>query len=343
MRPPISVGSLDSGSPGTSVGADGTKSSSASGFWPIIYILLQSAILNPAPMSDKLNFLPASMKTLRSYSLLVLEGPDAVAFIQAQSMNDVKALVDGQWHWNGLLNPKGRVIALFALVRIRADLLYLVLPDFPSEKLREHLQRFIFRSKVKLIVDVEKVFAAEFNSESTSESSRSFISGNLIDGVALDFSSNSSNRRLWILPANKAATFPADSAIEAKWRDLDIEHGLPRLADTLSEHWTPQMLSLEHLNAFSLKKGCYPGQEIVARTHYLGQAKRQTKLVQAQYLNANATINRVGEKVGELICINSTHDKGLAILQNVTDSDVLVCGEHNVKSLQALTGLQRSN
>ena len=114
-------------------------------------------------MSDKLNLSLASLNRLPSYSLLVLEGPDALAFIQAQSMNDVKALADGQWHWNGLLNPKGRLIALFALLRIRADLLYLLLPDFPAEKLSDHLQRFVFRSKVKLLLNTDKVFAAEFN------------------------------------------------------------------------------------------------------------------------------------------------------------------------------------
>ena len=63
---------------------------------------LENRILIPAPMSDKLNFLPESLSRLESYSLLTLEGPDAVAFLQAQSMNDVKALSDGQWHWNGL-------------------------------------------------------------------------------------------------------------------------------------------------------------------------------------------------------------------------------------------------
>ncbi len=292
-------------------------------------------------MSDKLNFYPESLGRLQSYSLLVLEGPDAVAFIHAQSMNDVKALADGQWHWNGLLNPKGRLIALFALLRVRADLLYLLMPDLAAEKIRTHLQRFVFRSKVKLVLDTAKVFAAEFDVEPESSLPRDYIMGDPENGLALDFSSVTFSRLLWLLPSNLVADVPSNAAIEARWRDADIEHGLPRLSDNQVEHWTPQMLSLERLNAFSLKKGCYPGQEIVARTHYLGQAKRQTRLVQAEHLCPEMAISRGQEKVGEIICTNSQQDRGLAIMQSISDSDSLVCSENRVMLLQALTGLQR--
>jgi len=294
-------------------------------------------------MSDKLNFRPESLTILENYRLLVLEGPDAVAFIQAQSMNDVKALKDSQWHWNGLLNPKGRLIALFALVRIRADLLYLIFPDFPAEKIHMHLQRFIFRSKVKIRVDTETVFAAEMNPASTSELPRDFISGDIENGLALDFSSGSLSRRLWLLPRLTALDLSSDGNTQCLWRDADIEHGLPRLDENQSELWTPQMLSLDRLHAFSLKKGCYPGQEIVARTHYLGQAKRHTRLIRGQQLEAGAAVFRSGEKVGELICTDSNRNIGLAMLQSINDGDPLQCGENEVKHLQALTGLQRPN
>ncbi len=292
-------------------------------------------------MSDKLNFTPASLNRLTSYRLLELEGPDAVAFIQAQSMNDVKALVDGQWHWNGLLNPKGRLIALFALVRIRADLLYLLLPDFSAEKMAAHLQRFIFRSKVRLIQNNDKVFAGEFSHDPHPVLARDLITGVPEHALALDFSSDTLQRKLWILPASLADNVLPSDAVETQWRDADIQHGLPRLSETQTELWTPQMLSLEHLNAFSFKKGCYPGQEIVARTYYLGQAKRQTKLVQAKHLSHEAPIYRGTEKVGELICINSAQNAGLAVLHSVDDSDRLQSGQNEVNQSQVLTGLQR--
>ena len=292
-------------------------------------------------MSDKLNLSLAALNRLPSYSHLVLEGPDALAFIQAQSMNDIKALVDGQWHWNGLLNPKGRLIALFALIRIRADLLYLLLPDFPAEKLSDHLQRFVFRSKVKLFFNTDKVFAAEFNQVSEFPVPRDFISAGTENTIVLDFSSDTLNRRLWILPMPLSTGVLANVGAEANWRDADLHHGLPRLSAAQTELWTPQMLSLERLNAFSLKIGCYPGQEIVSRTHYLGQAKRQTKLVQAGQLSLEAPIYRNDEKVGELICINLEHNMGLALLQRIDDSDLLTSCQNAVRQSQVLTGLQR--
>ncbi|MGH8105581.1 MAG: YgfZ/GcvT domain-containing protein [Arenimonas sp.] len=273
----------------------------------------------------------------------MLEGPDAVAFIQAQSMNDVKALTDGQWHWNGLLNPKGRLIALFALVRIHAGLLYLLLPDFPAEKLAVHLQRFVFRSKVKLVLDKDSVFASEFDISATSPATRDHVSGDIDSGLSLDFSSDAVSRRLWLFKSQSIANIDADDGKQANWRDTDIMHGLPRLAENQTEHWTPQMLSLDRLNAFSLKKGCYPGQEIVARTHYLGQAKRQTYLVEAGRLEVGGTVLRDQEKVGEIICVTSKNATGLALLQSVSDSDSLASDKHPIHLLQALTGLQRSN
>ena len=132
-----------------------------------------------------------------------------------------------------------------------------------------------------------------------------------------------------------------DNAARAAIGDADIEHGLPRLSETQSELWTPQMLSLERLGAFSLKKGCYPGQEIVARTHYLGQAKRHIRLVRADHLEIEDPVFRAEEKVGNLICVSSGRDMGLALLQSVDDSDELTCREKRVIHLQALTGLQR--
>src|SRR5690606_33602869 len=65
-----------------------------------------------------------------------------------------------------------------------------------------------------------------------------------------------------------------DPALAARWRQQDLAHGLPRLEAAQAGQWTPQQLSLERLRAYSVHKGCYPGQEIVARTHFLGQAKR---------------------------------------------------------------------
>src|SRR3546814_3526677 len=91
------------------------------------------------------------------------------------------------------------------------------------------------------------------------------------DGFAFDFSGDGGARTLWAGPG-LASTDDLDA--RARWAAFDLAHGLPRLAESQIEKWTPQQLSLERLHAYSVKKGYYPGQEIVARTHFLGQAKR---------------------------------------------------------------------
>src|SRR5207344_2549652 len=105
-------------------------------------------------------------------------------------------------------------------------LLYLLLPDFPAEKIAAHLQRFVFRSKVKLVQDKDKVFAAEFDFTSASNA-HDYISGSIEAGLFLDFSSDSISRGLWLIPGHSAADIRTSESLEAKWRDADIRHGLP--------------------------------------------------------------------------------------------------------------------
>src|SRR5690606_29091774 len=86
----------------------------------------------------------------------------------------------------------------------------------------------------------------------------------------LDLSSEAGPRTLRI----GGEPAPPDPAALARWTAADVAHGLPRLEASQAEKWTPQQLSLDRLRAYSVRKGCYPGQEIVARTHFLGKAKR---------------------------------------------------------------------
>ena len=83
-------------------------------------------------MPDNPQAAPAHEFDLPTHTVLALHGRDALAFAQAQFMNDVAALADGGWQWNGWLTPKGRVIALFALLRRDAETLWLLLPDFDA-------------------------------------------------------------------------------------------------------------------------------------------------------------------------------------------------------------------
>ncbi|GAB2516765.1 CAF17-like 4Fe-4S cluster assembly/insertion protein YgfZ [Lysobacter humi (ex Lee et al. 2017)] len=225
-------------------------------------------------MSDNLQSGTASPFALPHIRVIALTGRDAAAFAQAQFMNDVLALPPGRWQWNGWLTPKGRVIALFALLRVEDEVLWLVLPDADPEALTTALRRFVFRSKVAIALAGDVVATGVFAAPALANGPEL---GRLQDGWELDMGTGAAPRGLRLARSGPGALNAGSDA----WALADLESGLPRLGPEQAERWTPQQLSLERLRAFSVKKGCYPGQEIVARTHFLGQAKRALALFEA--------------------------------------------------------------
>ncbi|SDY24428.1 hypothetical protein SAMN04487939_101439 [Lysobacter sp. yr284] len=221
-------------------------------------------------MPDNPHALPGQVFALPGQRLIALEGRDAAVFAQAQFMNDVKALADGHWQWSGWLTPKGRAIALFALLRLSDQRVWLAMPDADADALVEALKRFVFRSKLALCVREDLVIEGRFGAPERAAGPA--IGGDADGIVELDLSGDGDARTLRIVPATQAAA--ADEALAARWALADLRHGLPRLPASQAGQWTPQQLSLDRLRGYSVKKGCYPGQEIVARTHFLGKAKR---------------------------------------------------------------------
>lgn len=262
-------------------------------------------------MTFKTNLEAARCPALAGFGVVSVEGRDAAAFLQSQSMNDVSALAPGRWQWNGLLTPKGRVIAIFALACVAQGRYLVVLPDLAPAELVAHLRRFVFRSKVTL-ADAPGWVAASGPAASSGDPGA--IAGDPDHGYALDASGEGGTRWLWLLPPAHPALAPADPAVDAAWRAMDIAHGLPRLAGEQREAFTPQMLSLERLGAFSLRKGCYPGQEIVARTHYLGQAKRGLVRLRGRGLQAGQAVEARGQAVGSIACTDADGTDALAVL-----------------------------
>lgn len=221
----------------------------------------------PTTAADPLAVLPGGV--------LEIAGRDAGAFLQAQLMNDVRALADRHWQWNGWLNAKGRVLALGALLQLDAERFWLLLPDVQAADLAEQLRRFQFRSRLTLEPRSELIVRGVAQSPrelgSDAAGARADASG---DAWILDFGGEHA-RSLVLLP--QGAEHSGHSLDAAEWAVEDLAHGLPRLAPQADAGYTPQMLGLARLHAYSVKKGCYPGQEIVARTHFLGQAKRELR------------------------------------------------------------------
>lgn len=250
-------------------------------------------------MPDNLHPAAESFLALPDHAVVAFQGPDAAAFAQAQFANDVAALAPGQWQWNAWLTPKGRVIALFALLRLDADTFWAVLPDLPAEDFAAPLQRFVFRRKLKIQARPDLTVAGAMAAVVGAAGAQI---GERDGGVLLDRSSDDGARSWWIVPS---AAAPAD-VDNGDWRLRDLRDGVPRLPPAQREQWTPQQLSLDRLQAYSVKKGCYPGQEIVARTHFLGKAKRGLRLLHAATALAEGmTVSDGNRDLGELICSGS--------------------------------------
>ncbi len=221
---------------------------------------------------------PPSVIRLLDFGVVTVSGRDAADFLQRQTMNDLRELVEvGQWQWNGLLSPKGRVLALFALLRVDAQAFWLLLPDGDAAHWAHALASVVFRSKltVEPRPDLHATGLIEIDGLPAVRANRALQDDG---GWWLDFGSAHCRRLLHVGATTPAMPQPlAISDDRSPWHCEDLRHGLPHLPPERRDSHTPQMLALERLAAFSVKKGCYPGQEIVARTHFLGQAKRRLR------------------------------------------------------------------
>lgn len=287
-------------------------------------------------MTIKDNLSGAFLPMLSGFTVLTIEGRDAEAFAQAQFMNDLRPLAPEHWHWNGWLNAKGRVIALFALLHVAPDRLWLVLPDHDATALAEALQRFVFRSKLSLTVRNEWQAAADWHTAPDTSESPDSIAGEPDTGLRLNWGGPTEPRHLWLLPAGDPALAAASPDNDARWHDYDLRHGFPRLRGDHVAAWTPHMLSLDRLAAFSVKKGCYPGQEIVARTHFLGQSKRVLAGLCGTGLTAGLGIESDGQTVGTVICANPDGQRALAVISAAEPLHVATGACHRVALLDGL-------
>ena len=205
--------------------------------------------------------------TLPALGAIRFEGPDATTFLQAQLTADLRLLGPGRSGLAAWCSPQGRVIALLQLTPLEEGWLA-ILPRELSAAVADRLRRFVMRARV-VVSDLseELVVAGVSGGESGS-----FETCPGVTTLRLTV-----ERDLLAAPAGRlrdalAGVPPAD---DGAW-DLDcIRLGEPQVFAPTSEHWVPQMLNLDLLGAVSFHKGCYPGQEIVARTQNLGRIKRR--------------------------------------------------------------------
>lgn len=235
---------------------------------------------------------------LKSFSVVEVSGVDARDFLHGQFTCDVKAIEAGRATWGGYCSPKGRLLATFLLVPVD-DRFRMVLPREISAAVTRRLSMFVLRSKVRLQAMDDALALVGLCGQPAADRLRSRF-GTLPDRalatLTMDAASGSVQvlrvgpelsepRFLLMLPAGQVETCLRDLSLpdvpESSWHRMDVLAGIPWVVAATQEQFLPQMANLDRLGGVSFSKGCYPGQEVVARTQFRGQVKRHMFLAHA--------------------------------------------------------------
>jgi tRNA-modifying protein YgfZ len=230
-------------------------------------------ITGAAPISYIMTTASASSGRLTHLGVLRFTGADALSFLQGQVSNDTQRLTENRPLLAAYSSAQGRVLALIYLLPHSSG----VIAILPREILRdtmERMRKFILRAKVQ-IEDAGDSLAVAGYVGMMPQSSSGYTE---IDGVGVAPVGHDKNRH-WLIAAAEKLPSAADAAeakrIEDEWRLADIRAGLPQIYAATSEAFVAQMLNLDLLDGISFTKGCYTGQEIIARTQHLGRIKRR--------------------------------------------------------------------
>ncbi len=263
---------------------------------------------------------------LTHLSCLQLSGVDARAFLHSQLTVDVLALSHGESRLAAYCDPKGRVLSSLVLACLSDDF-YLVLPKVLVDIVQETLQRYRMRAKVEITPTQELQLLGSFMADSDAE---------------LQWPHPLDSQRSFIL----ADTNTHSSGELGKWELADIESGMVWLDKHSSLQQLPQSLGLVDNGAVDFDKGCYPGQEIVARLKYLGKSKLSLYKITAKLLASNdlaAVTIRTGEgiKQGQLLNfqLNAGNVTALAVIRDSSVSvknELFLHSEHGVVLSQSL-------
>ena len=219
----------------------------------------------------------AIIASLPEWGLIRASGPDAQTFLHGQLTNDLLQLAPEAVQWSGYCTAKGRMLAGFLVWRDGADGYYLATDRTIAGGLAKRLSMYVLRAKVK-IEDVSAQFAAFGKMGGTGPAP--FASSLQGDAwiVGLPDVDGSARALAWV-PTEAAAGYALAEghamADASDWMRLMVHAGEAWITPATQEQFVPQMVNFDAVGGISFKKGCYPGQEIVARAHYRGAVKRR--------------------------------------------------------------------
>lgn len=201
-------------------------------------------------------------------SIIEVQGIDAAIYLQGQLTNDIKDLADKSFQLSAHLNNKGRILANFIITSPQENLYYLITDKDNAIKILPRLKMFILRSKVTMnILDIN----ISLNYQKIENTHQIELIKNTYLTISINKLTNDENNN--------------------QWHHFLVENNIPLIYVNSAEKIIPQQVNFEIIGGVNFKKGCYTGQEIVARTHYLGKVKR--RLVKF----STSSLPRIGQQI----------------------------------------------
>lgn len=284
--------------------------------------------------------------------VLAVDGPDATTFLQAQLVNDLAGQGEHEVRWNGWCTAKGRLLALFACWRAPSGGWRLLLPAPQVAALQKRFTLFRLRLKCEFTVPDLALAglagpAGERVLTDLGVSAPAALRVDRKDDVEVVGLPADAGGARWLvcMPAGTLdAAWPrvagaAPVASSTDWRATEVSAGVPRLVGAAVEAFVPQTLNLDAVGGIAFDKGCYPGQEVVARSQYLGRLKRRMVLARgaAPAPAAGTDLHAEGatEPVGRVV-LAAPHDGGCLLL-----AELELAHEHDALTLAGGTPLER--
>lgn len=279
------------------------------------------------------------------YGLIHISGPDAATFLQGQLTCDIHEVNETELKLSAFCNLKGRVRALFKLYK-KNDSFYLQLPKSLLDTIINQFKKYGMFSKIT-VVDESALWAifgiANLDihtantdtqltiTKGTPNFKETFFNDSILNDASLLKIQNSEHHFELIITHEKAAdcwktlSGKANTRDFNDWKLLDIRLGYPEVWLESSEQFLPHHLNLPALGAVSFNKGCYCGQEIIARMHYLGKIKRQMTYKRLENFNTlplpgTLLSNEAGKELGIVITAATANNGALELLIESTSS-----------------------
>jgi tRNA-modifying protein YgfZ len=253
--------------------------------------------------------MPLSYAALGNRACIAVRGADAAAFLHGQLTHAVLSLDSSDAPLAGWADARGRIRALFRILKLPERWL-LVTPSDGADAVVKKLRMFVLRSKVEIDLATDVAVGALLGDAGsvlgTAAAAAATPPDRAVRRDELCFVriGDSYWQAIGAPAALRSLAAPLDAAAEGTAQRAEIELGIPEITPLTTERFVAQMLNLDELGAISFDKGCYPGQEIIARVHNLGGVKRRARryaIAAAPPAPGTPVLAERGEEVGEVL------------------------------------------